>query len=420
LRDKIKKLQGSMATSSIHIKFFQSALLVALVGCCEPGTAVGTTYDRSPRPTILLSDSERLIAQDSWDSVTLYRVKDAAVVRRFPAGSGIEVFALTPDEQLLVLACEEGSLSAWDVETGQRAWQQSPWQSGLSYVYDASFAQDGQSVIVCDERDQAVIYESRTGQRIGAVRFPRMQTNIMSAALSADGTSGVLIDLGERLFTFDVKTGRLTDTDLKGAWPVRYSVDGNYLAFRSSNSGTSEQLRVVAVKEQLAKRDIGQFSYIRNIRPTKEGSFLVSARVGGRFAEDMAIVGVQVWPGTGGLQEVWRRPAGKDVNEKTDFALQTMIGVSTDFRLVTHLTDLRTGASLWSADNSANYRPTVVSYTSRDVMRTGWVWLACGAGGFAVFGLLVLVIRRRRLRSRLAFGHRPETGSGAPEIQGDR
>ena len=34
-------------------------------------------------------------------------------------------------------------------------------------------------------------------------------------------SAGRLVDLGERLFTFDTPTGLMKDTGLKGAWPVK-------------------------------------------------------------------------------------------------------------------------------------------------------------------------------------------------------
>jgi hypothetical protein len=164
----------------------------------------------------------------------------------------------------------------------------------MEYVYDAAFAHDGESCVVCDHRDQAVVLRTGTGERLGVVRFPPMQTNIMTAALAPGGRTGVLIDLGGRLHTFDVTTGTPRDTGVTGAWPVRYSADGRYIAFRSNNSGTGEQVRLVAMDGTLATRDVGTFSHIGHIRPDGGGAFLVCGRVGGRADEAAAVVGVRV------------------------------------------------------------------------------------------------------------------------------
>jgi hypothetical protein len=376
--------------------------MALLVACFSTGTALGITYDKTPRPTILLSDFMRFIAEDGWNSMALYRVGDALLMQRFKALSQIEMVAITSDDKFLLIACEDGSLSLWEVDTGHRVWQQSRSESGLSSVYDASFADNGESCVVCDVRDQALIFQTKTGKRLSAIRFPPVTNNIMSAALSPDGTTGVLITLDQHLYTFDVATGQLQDTGLTGGWPVRYSVDGKYAAFRSSNSGEKEHLRIVALGKKPVVRDIGQFAQIGHIRPAKDGSFLSSAQLRKWFDEENSehtsvVVGVQVWPITGRVKELWNHPQRIGVNGHTDFLPDSMIGISTDYSLVTTLVDLRTGSLLGSIDNSANYRPIVVTFISGELDRwPRWVMWLCGI--VILVALAQLASRRRWLR----------------------
>src|ERR1700722_8160128 len=207
--------------------------------------------------------------------MALYRVRDATVIHRFPANRGITDIALTTDETLFLIACDDGTLSLWEVESGKRLWQQSRSQSGLRVIFDSTFALNDESCIVACDQGQAIILKTSSGERLGVIRFPPNETSVMSAALSRNNTSGFLIDLGERLHTFDTANGRLNDTGLTGAWPVRYCADGSYIAFRSKNSGISEQLRVVAARENLASQDLGQFSGIARIKQAREGRFLI-------------------------------------------------------------------------------------------------------------------------------------------------
>jgi hypothetical protein len=185
----------------------------------------------------------------------------------------------------------------------------------------------------------------------------------MSAALSPDGSKGALVDLGERLFTFDVTSGEMTDTGLKGAWPVRYSANGEYVALRSSNSGSSEQLRVVAMPG-LTSSENGQFAHIGHIQPRPDGSFLATAGVRESREDPGSLVGVQYQPQQGQVKELWKLRS-RNVLDRTDFDPETSIGVSTDFRLVTHLVDLRTDTILLTIDNSANARLEMVSTSFR-------------------------------------------------------
>ncbi len=380
-----------MSNLSPRFRPYGYIILTLLVYCCGWSTALANSPDQSPRTAILLNDSKRFIARDAWNSTALYRVADGIMIRRFVAPTWINNIAITSDEKFVLLVCNDGRLSLWDIETGQQVWEQSASRSGLQYAYDATFAQNGESCVVCDSVDKAVILRKRTGQRLGVVQFPPMQTNIMSAALSPDGTSGVLIELGERVYTFDVATGHLADTGMTGAFPVRYSVDGKYIAFRSGNSGISEQLIVVAMDGKCAKQNIGTFSHICQIKAVEDGTFLVSSM------DDKAdgVVGVQVWPATGKWKELWRYPLGNGISEKTDFLPQSMIGVSTDYRLVTSLIDLHTGKTLRSIDNSANRQPPLLTRILNDVVeQVGWIGPVFGA--IIAIGLLAFILHRRR------------------------
>lgn len=77
-----------------------------------------------------------------------------------------------------------------------------------------------------------------------------------------------------------------------------------------------------------------------------------------------------------------------------------MIGVSTDFRLVTRLIDLRTGKAQLTIDNSANYRENILTYTSMDFPAPCCPWLVIVGGivALAVLGLLI-VLKYKSIKS---------------------
>jgi hypothetical protein len=396
-------------------RYRRCCLLAILVVGHIVTPAPATTIDTSPRHAILLGKSARFLAQDAWDSVALYAVADGRLVRRFPAGQRVNAIDVTADEGLLLVAGAGGGIGVWDLETGTKVWWIGPFQTGLGYVYDASFARDGRSCIVCGYEGFALVYESRTGRQVAKVGFPPGQTLVLSACLSPDGSRGALVDLGERVFTFDVRAGAMQDTGLTGAWPVRSAADGKRLGCRSANSGVQERLRVVALDPPPTARDVGQFACIGHIRPAEGGDFLVTAEAGQR-AEGTSVVGVRYSPGRDQVEELWRLGAGRGVNRLTDFDPETLLGVSTDFRLVTTLTDLRTGTSRLVIDNSANFRPEIV--TSSSVGGSSWLLPGCGAVTLVLAGLLAVMFRRYRARrgSRaLAAGGRAESNHLATE-----
>ena len=353
--------------------------LALLVGA---QAALGTTIDMRPRPAILLKGAGKFLAQDSSDSVALYDAGNGQALHRFPASARVNEFDLTTDEKFLLIACADGGLGLWDIDTGGNVWRKTPQQTRLGSAYDPCFAQDGKSFAVCGYRDFAVIARTETCEQIGAVRFPTGQTNIMSACLSADGTKGVLTDYGERVFTFHVATGAMSDTGVKGSWPVRCSTDGKYAAFRSSNAGSKEMLRVLTLDDNPSSRDVAELGYIGRIRAVEGGSFLVTA-VG-----EQGAVGVRYDPVAGTVDEVWKQK-GYETLMRMDFDPGTMRGVYTDYRLVTRLVDLRIGDELLSIDNSENYQPSIVS-TTNVFSSSGFVY---GVGAIALAIFLVIFLR---------------------------
>jgi len=163
---------------------------LALITCLPGEIAEAKTIDQSPCPTILLTKSRQFIVQDAWNSVALYSINDGEPIRRFPAGARVNKVEATTDEERLLVACDNGEIGVWKIATGDKLWWHTSSRSGLGYIHGASFSWDGKSLVACNRRDFAVIFDALTGKQIGKVGFPPMQTNIMSAALSPDGNQG--------------------------------------------------------------------------------------------------------------------------------------------------------------------------------------------------------------------------------------
>src|SRR5262249_12982875 len=154
--------------------------------------------------------------QDGWNSLALYRIADGSVVYCFPAPAEVHgAVAVSPDEKHLLVACSDGSLLLWRIETGERAWLKGPGETGLKSIQDVSFAGNGERFAVYDFWYKAVVFDTRTGGRVGAASFP--------VALGPDGTRGFLFGLDGRLHRFDLAGGSPVDTGLTAGWPVRYS-----------------------------------------------------------------------------------------------------------------------------------------------------------------------------------------------------
>jgi WD40 repeat protein len=329
-------------SSAIRLSNWTLPLTAALI-LLAPPAAIGRSPDMRFRPTALLPVSGQFIAQDAWNGVALYRLADLSLVYSFRAGAAVGAFAVTPDEGTLLLGCNDGSLSAWDLSTGQKLWTVAASRNGPGIVYDVCCSRDGRSVVV-DWNGQAMTFAVATGRQLSTVWFP--QEHVMSAALSPDGSRGVLVTLGEKLIAFDVATGQTQDTGIQGAWPVRYSTDGKYIALRSDNDW-GLHLRVVRT-DGWAVQDFASSRKPDPILPTADGGFLVTTWAGNDT------VGVRWRSGAMDLEEAWRFQRGYVYPDRMSFDPKALVGVRTTHSLVTEVVDLKTGAVLGSIDNHAN------------------------------------------------------------------
>lgn len=370
-------------------------LLLASVVCCVViDDARGTTYDQRPRPAVLFSDGQ-FVAQEAINTVTLHGATGTPV-NKFVAAGDISHLAVTPDERYLALA-GAGFVMAADLQSGKTMWSKVGAQSGLSHVYDVSFAWDGRTFVVSNVDGFVQIYETTTGKLIQTIRLPPNQTSVMSAALSPDGSTGVLVDLGAQVFTFDVSTGAMKPTGITGAWPIRYSADGRYFAFRSDNSGSSEHLRIVAVAAPTAYKDVCPSKFIGHIKPAKD-RFLVTAEATDRNGQ-LATVGFAYTPSTAQLQRIWDLPGHSYDLQAMDFDEQKMLGLTTAVQLITKVTDLKTGAVLVTVNNNKNYQAIMLSTSSRgsgDGRHHIYLIVGAAVVGLLFTVLLLLFIRRRR------------------------
>ncbi|MFO0797251.1 MAG: WD40 repeat domain-containing protein [Gemmataceae bacterium] len=364
-------------------------VLASFVCALTPVVASATTYSFEPHQTILLSDATTFIAHDAWNSVALYRIADGSVVHRFPGTARIGPMALSPDERHLLVSGKDGSLMLWRLADGERVWELSARDGGQGYVWDVGFAGNGERCAVCAGSDTVVVFDTRDGARVAEVRFPPRETNVITAALAPAGDRGLLIELGGRLCQFDLAGGTPVPTRHTGAGPARMSADGKWIAFRSNNSGQQEELSLVEVATPNARVDVGNFRRIGAIRPQPDGSFIFTAVKHWDPVIGERTGGFQVTPGDRQVRELWALdPHEHRVNHRTTFDPRSLLGVSTDFRLVTRIADLRTGNPLRVIDNSANARAEMMSTTVMGLSSQYWpataVW--CVSGLIALLG----------------------------------
>jgi WD40 repeat protein len=133
-------------------------LIAVVLVSLAPSVASGTKYDTRPRLARILANSATFVVQNGWNSVAVYRIGDGKLLHKFPANGRVNKFDVTADERFLVVACADGTVAVWDLSAGDRLWRKNSRDTGLEYAYDVSFAWDGKSFIVCNDRDFASIF----------------------------------------------------------------------------------------------------------------------------------------------------------------------------------------------------------------------------------------------------------------------
>jgi WD40 repeat protein len=330
-------------------------LVTVLVTPLVTPPARGTSYDFSPRQALFLPRSGQFLAQDAMNGAALYRLSDRTLIRSFRAGQTVRRFAITSDEKILLMAGKD-NLSAHDLTTGQTLWELSGAQSGLSSVSDVSFSHDGRLAVACGD-GKAVIFEVATGSPVRVLPVPPSAIGVVAAALSPDGTRGVLEGGDWALYEFDVATGQTKLVRAPDAIArIRYSADGKHVAFWRF---TARQICISGASGDWPIRYVALTGEDAFFKPDDDGGFLLQdwrIEFNDQDIESKRdLTGLRWRPGAEKPQELWR--CRSDLGGIfSDFLPDQMIGIYTKHQLVTRLTDLRTGAVVGEVDNSANYR----------------------------------------------------------------
>ena len=120
--------KGHTMTSRSFLRVFTPSChwMCVSLGAVVPfyGNANAHESDGRPRPCAIMSRSQRIVAQDAWNSMAVYEISDGALVHRFGSGGWVRRFAITQDDRYALLCSASGELHLWDVEAGERLWHQ--------------------------------------------------------------------------------------------------------------------------------------------------------------------------------------------------------------------------------------------------------------------------------------------------------
>jgi WD40 repeat protein len=305
-----------------------------------PAVAIATTVAAFPRPVHILSRTAEFLTLNRWNSAALVRLSDGKLLREFPVKEHINNLAVSLDERYVLATCSDGTIQIWEIQSGASVCSTQT-STNRSYPYDASFAGDGRSFIVVAH--QVLVYETVSGRLVREMSFGQ-ETFGLSAALSPDGSKGVVMAHNERLYTFDLAQGNLKSTNVRGHGPVRYSRPGDFVVLRGLDRTPAGPLLLVRMDGSLNVEPVGSFSSIGHVDSALDGGLLVtsvSPFVQGAKWTTGWVIDAQLMH----AKEVWSLEGNF---HSMTFNPNLMIGVVGDFGRDTKAYDLRNGDLLYT------------------------------------------------------------------------
>jgi hypothetical protein len=321
------------------------AVFVGLLSGPERARAEKHTDDSLA--AIILPRKGTVLVYYADDALGEYGARDGKLVRTFDIRSKLTLFAASTDEKALAMVGRDGSVTLWGLEAGRRRWTEQAPVHPTYFIWDICFSQDGTTLVVAGS--PIVVYDARSG----AVKRLISQEGLdaRSAALSPDGKTGVASSKGGDLRAFDVGTGKAEKIGRRGFGPVRYASDGRHVACLSKGAEDYKArvaLRVVSLTRGFPFKDVGDYWRITYLQPTSDGAFNYHVAPG-----FMHGIGMRYDPRTGRVTKLWDTPE-QTFGTGGAFSSEAMVLVHTDFKLTTHITDLRTGRAI-EIDNSARW-----------------------------------------------------------------
>jgi WD40 repeat protein len=335
---------------------------------------------KSSRSAVICQSSTWVIIQSSMESASLYDYATGRRLRDFNLGEAVGTLAVSIDEQYLLLAGQSGSARVWQIVDGKELTAIS--LAGES-INDVSFSGDGSKFCVACMSGAVAIFRT-----VGGVRIAEFQLNdsAMTSSLSTDGSLCLVIDQRNCVFAVDVVDKKIRPWSVRGTWPLRLTKDGCFAVMVSADARSCVQIIEVQSQSEIA---CSANLAVERVHSLADGSTLITGIEGTSRTE----VGIRFDPAKRSLEQLWRLSV--DVNSHSrgmDFDPRVGIGVTTDYRLVTRIINLKDGSVGRVFDNSEYYsEPTRPSA----LLSSPTVW-TCGIALVFLLWLLICLLARNR------------------------
>jgi WD40 repeat protein len=193
--------------------------------------------------SLLFTADGRWLAGTGRESVCIWEVATGRLLREFPAG-GLAI-ACSPDGQRLATSSKDGSVSVWDMATGQQTAHLRPAQSIPTHAI--AFTADGKGLVTMADK-RISHWDLAEGKLRKAVEMPIPP--YFYQALSLDGQTLAVTPRDAPIALWDTTTGkerlRLQGELAIGGFGIAFSPDGKTLATNGNNPYKQDDQTTVA------------------------------------------------------------------------------------------------------------------------------------------------------------------------------
>ncbi|MGB3768032.1 MAG: hypothetical protein WA947_15855 [Phormidesmis sp.] len=188
---------------------------------------------------IAIAPNARQFISSSGDGIKVWNLQTGELLYHLPSSVPVWSVAIAPDESRFISGANDGSITAWDLKTGQALYSNS--NSNNATIWSVAVSPDGTSFVSGDSDRTVRQWDLATGQPIKT--FTGHQSDVRAVAISPDGKTLASGSWDKTIKLWSLETGELQAT-LEGHQNniVSLSISNNGDTLASGSTDTTVKL----------------------------------------------------------------------------------------------------------------------------------------------------------------------------------
>ncbi len=159
--------------------------------------------DERPESLEFSPDGRKLVTGSSWETVSVWEVSTAKLLKTFGGGEEFNSVTYSPDGKTVAAGADDGIIRFWDVATGELKKEITGHLS--SEIYAATYSPDG-STLTCGSERKIQLWNPQTGELLKTATEPGCK--VYSVVYSSDAKLLATGGTSKKARLWDVGTGR--------------------------------------------------------------------------------------------------------------------------------------------------------------------------------------------------------------------